>query len=120
MSDLTLAQIKDLLILADFIKLFCHARHDRKIVGERELPQALRDAEHPEDTLCLDCAALLEHGMKKRAFCPLEPKPTCRSCQIHCYSADYRQKIREIMAYSGRKMILRGRLDYLWHYFIKG
>lgn len=119
MSDLTLAQIKDLKILADFIRLFCHARHDRGLVGETGLPAVLRDAARREDTLCLDCAKLLEHGMMKRALCPLEPKPTCRNCRIHCYTPEYREKIREIMAYSGRKMILRGRLDYLWHYFIK-
>jgi hypothetical protein len=23
------------------------------------------------------------------------------------------------MAYSGRKMVLRGRLDYLWHYYFQ-
>lgn len=119
MSDFTVAQIRDLQILADFIRLFCHAHHDRKTVGERELPEALRVAGHRDGTLCLDCAELLEHGMKKRAVCPLDPKPTCRNCHIHCYTPEYRQKIRKIMAYSGRKMILRGRIDYLWHYFIK-
>ena len=60
-----------------------------------------------------------EHGVKKRLACPLDPKPTCKSCHIHCYTPEQRQKIREIMAYSGRRMIMRGRLDYLWHYFIK-
>lgn len=119
MTDLTLAQIKDLKILAQFIKLFCHAKHDRKSAGEARIPGGLQKTEHAQETLCPECAGLLEHGMKKRALCPLDPKPTCRSCQIHCYTPEYRQKIREIMAYSGRKMILRGRLDYLWHYFIK-
>jgi len=119
MNDLTLPQLKDLQILADFIRLYCHAHHDRKFDGERELPEVLRGTNHGNGTLCPDCAALLEHGIQKRAVCPLEPKPTCRNCRIHCYSAEYRRKIRAIMAYSGRKMILRGRLDYLWHYFIK-
>ena len=27
------------------------------------------------------------------------------------------EKVQEIMAYSGRKLMLRGRLDYIWHYF---
>ena len=66
---------------------------------------------------CSECRGLLEHGLEKRRTCPLEPKPTCKNCRIHCYSREYRAKIREIMAFSGRKMILRGRLDYLWHYF---
>lgn len=119
MSELTTAEIKDLKILARFIELFCHARHDRKTLGEASLPKILQQGNGPGKTICRDCAELLEHGMKKRALCPLVPKPTCRSCPIHCYSPEYRQKIREIMAYSGKRMILRGRVDYLWHYFIK-
>jgi len=119
MKELTAEQIKDLKILADFIELFCHAKHDRKVVGEKALPGILLQGKPSPKTICVACAELLEHGMKKRALCPLDPKPTCKSCHVHCYTPEYRQKIREIMAYSGRKMILRGRLDYLWHYFIK-
>jgi uncharacterized paraquat-inducible protein A len=119
MSELTAGQIKDLKILASFIELLCHARHDRKTVGERAVPEMLRQGKDSAKTICLECAELLEHGMKKRAACPLDPKPTCKSCHIHCYTPEQRQKVREIMAYSGRRMILRGRLDYLWRYFIK-
>ena len=119
MSELTAAEIKDLKIVARFIGLFCHARHDRKTVGEACFPEILQQGNYPEDTICLECAALLDYGMKKRALCPLDPKPTCKSCHIHCYSPEYRQRIREIMAYSGRRMMLRGRLDYLWHYLVK-
>jgi len=119
MKELTLEQKMDLKILADFIELFCHAKHDRKVVGEKAIHEVLQQGKPLPKTICLACAELLEHGMNKRALCPLDPKPTCKSCHIHCYTAEYRQKIREIMAYSGRKMILRGRLDYLWHYFIK-
>jgi hypothetical protein len=50
--------------------------------------------------------------------CPLEAeKPTCKHCRIHCYDKTHREKVREIMSYSGRKLMMRGRLDYLWHYF---
>ena len=119
MSKLTAAEISDLKIVARFIELFCHARHDRKTVGEVTLPGILQQGNCPGDTICLECAELLDHGMKKRALCPLDPKPTCKDCHIHCYSPEYRQRIREIMAYSGRRMMLRGRLDYLWHYLVK-
>jgi uncharacterized paraquat-inducible protein A len=119
MSELTAGHLKDLKILARFIELFCHARHDRKKVGERALPEMLQQGKRSHQTICIDCAELLEHGMKKRATCPLDPKPICKSCHIHCYTPEQRLKVREIMAYSGRRMILRGRLDYLWHYFIK-
>ena len=119
MSELTAGQLKDLKILARFIELFCHANHDRKTAGERALPELLQQGKGSHRTICIACAELLEHGIQKRAACPLDPKPTCKNCHVHCYTPEQRRKVREIMAYSGKRMILRGRLDYLWHYFIK-
>ena len=119
MSELTEGQITDLKVLASFIELFCHAKHDRKTVGEREIPELLQQGKASKQTVCVACAELLAHGVKKRAACPLDPKPTCKNCHVHCYTPEQRLKVREIMAYSGKRMILRGRLDYLWHYFIK-
>src|SRR5689334_12417280 len=117
MDELNKRQISDLRILARFIQLFCHARHDRKAAGESFMPEFLRSL-HPENnSLCPECAGLLEYGIKKRRLCPLNPKPSCKSCHIHCYTSEYRAKIREIMAYSGTRMILKGRLDYLFHYW---
>jgi hypothetical protein len=70
-----------------------------------------------ETFLCSECAEVARHAMEKRRNCPLEPKPSCKKCPVHCYGRDCRAKIREIMAFSGRRMILRGRVDYLRHYF---
>ena len=67
--------------------------------------------------LCGDCAALVNYAMDKRRKCPLDPKPSCKHCPIHCYGKAYRTKMREVMAFSGKRLILRGRLDLLWHYF---
>lgn len=117
MNELDSKQISDLRILARFIQLFCHARHDRKVVGESMLPEFLRSRRPGKNLLCPECAELLEYGIKKRRLCPLDPKPSCKSCHIHCYSSEYREKVREIMAYSGKRMILKGRLDYLFHYW---
>ena len=117
MEQLTRQQLKDLKILAAFIHLYCLAHHAGGNDGLIPVPEQLRSRFNKTAAICPDCAALLEHGIKKRALCPLEPKPACKKCRIHCYGPEYRQKIREIMAYSGRKMLLKGRLDYLWHYY---
>lgn len=117
MNGLTAEQFKDIRILARFIRIYCHAKHAGKIGGEVVLPEELQPRRRGQSTICSDCMALLEHGIRKRNLCPLNPKPTCRKCHIHCYSPEYRQKIREIMSFSGRKLLLRGRIDYLWHYF---
>lgn len=119
MNELTAAQIADLKILAVFIELFCHAKHDSKGTGAVHVPELLQSGKKRRLELCQECAALLKHGIQKRALCPLHPKPACKNCRIHCYTPEYRQKIREIMAYSGKKMVLRGRLDYLWHYYFQ-
>lgn len=116
MNELTPEQLKDVKVLARFIQVYCHAHHDRQSCGDVELPRELQRGKR-SDTVCRECAALLEHGIKKRSLCPLDPKPTCKKCHIHCYGKEYRQKIREIMAFSGRKLLLLGRVDYLWHYF---
>lgn len=115
MDSLTTSQIADLKIMAQFIELYCKAKHAGRSVP---VPDCLQQGK-AKLLICRECAALLEHGMKKRALCPLDPKPSCKSCHIHCYTPEYRRQIRTIMAYSGKRMILRGRLDYLWHYYFK-
>jgi hypothetical protein len=45
----------------------------------------------------------------------MNPKPMCKHCPNHCYHPTYRAKIREVMQFSGRKLLLGGRVDYLLH-----
>ena len=110
-------QRRDLRVLINFIQLYCEKRHADRERPEFELPREMQAHSRKKFFLCKECAELTSHGIKKRRNCPLDPKPSCRKCRIHCYSGDYRTKIREIMAFSGRRMVMRGRLDYLWHYF---
>jgi predicted metal-binding protein len=93
-------QEKDIRVLATFIGTYCNGKHSTR---KREL--------------CPDCSELLEYARMKRAKCPLDPKPDCKHCPIHCYAKAQRARIREVMGYSGRRLLLRGRLDLLWHYF---
>lgn len=117
MNSFTAQQLHDLKILARFVQLYCRSRHRDRASVTAELPAELLRG-RPELRLCPDCKQLLEYGVTRRALCPLEPKPSCKNCHIHCYSPEYRRKIKEIMAFSGKRMLLRGRLDYLWHYFL--
>lgn len=115
MEQFTTRQKKDLKILIHFIRTYCAARHREQ--ADVALPAELSGTLRGGVALCPDCQGLLDHAIMKRRKCPLDPKPSCKNCHVHCYSREYRAKIREIMAFSGRRMILRGRLDYLWHYF---
>ena len=107
---------KDLKTLALFIQIYCRQQHcaaDKKAVSL--LTHDVRGIVGRDVILCADCTRLLTHAFVKRAHCPFNPKPMCKHCADHCYHPSYRAQIREVMKYSGRHMVLHGRLDYLWH-----
>ena len=116
-DDLDIKQIKELRVLIRFVEVYCGSKHKGRAVPFAGLPREIEAAVRKQPLLCADCAALVQHGIQKRIKCPLDPKPSCKKCRIHCYGQEYRARIREIMAFSGRRMIMRGRLDYLWHYY---
>ena len=49
------------------------------------------------------------------ATCPMSPKPSCKHCPSHCYHPTCRARIREVMKFSGRRLVMTGRLDLLFH-----
>jgi hypothetical protein len=112
METLTKHQKKDIRLLGTFTEVYCAGKHFGAGRTLFSLPAGLGMR-----TLCPECAAFLEYAVAKRIKCPLEAeKPACKRCRIHCYAKLQREKVREIMAYSGRTLVLQGRLDYLWHF----
>lgn len=70
------------------IELYCKLNH--KVNGQ----------------LCIDCQSLSDYAMKRLENCPYdEDKPTCKNCPIHCYRKYEKERIREIMRFSGPKML---------------
>lgn len=61
----------------------------------------------PQDgNLCEDCRRLTEYVYQRLEHCPKgNTKTSCRKCEIHCYSPENREKIREVMRYVGPRMI---------------
>jgi len=109
---------KDIRVMRDFIAIFCRENHQmekRDIfpVEDARLRQSLGDEEL---VLCQDCSRLLNHGIAKLLLCPYDPKPMCKKCATHCYAPGYREKMRQVMRFSGKYMIRHGRLDLLFHY----
>ncbi len=108
---------RDIAVLAGFVSIYCRENHD----GEK-LPFAPGKLLSPlfdgaDITVCDDCSRLLLHGAVKRSMCPLDPKPSCKKCVTHCYAPGYRDKIREVMRFSGMYLIRHGRLDLLKKYY---
>jgi len=113
METLTKYQKKDIRLIGKFVEVYCAGKHGAQERSPFQLPEELGQRK-----LCRECAAFMEYAVSKRLKCPLEAeKPSCKHCRIHCYGKQQRDKVREIMGYSGRRLMLRGRLDYVWHYF---
>jgi hypothetical protein len=105
---------RDLWTLALFIDVYCRGQHrdaERNPVWLRTVDVA--DVYGRPLELCPQCARLAAHAFARRMQCPLEPKPACKHCPQHCYAPHYRAQIREVMRYSGRRLVLSGRIHYL-------
>jgi hypothetical protein len=107
---------RDLRTLARFVTFYCNHVHP----DAPRSPTRLRaiDVERicgRPVLLCKACGKLLAHAFVKRVQCPLDPKPACKKCPQHCYAPSYRAQIQEVMRFSGPRLLLRGRLDYLLH-----
>ena len=56
--------------------------------------------------LCPECEALKAYAQQRSDKCPfMETKTFCSNCKVHCYKPEMRQKIREVMRFSGPRMI---------------
>ncbi len=63
---------------------------------------------HPEESLCPECQQLFQYAMLRIDKCPYQAdKPTCATCPIHCYKPTMRAQVRQVMRYSGPRMLAR-------------
>ena len=63
---------------------------------------------HHSAGLCPECAALAAYARRRLERCVFgDAKPTCANCTVHCYKADMRERVREMMRWSGPRMLLR-------------
>ena len=67
--------------------------------------------------LCSECTNLRNYALERLRKCPFqEGKTTCAKCPVHCYSSEMREKIREVMRYSGPRMTYRHPVLALFHF----
>ncbi|HCM89632.1 MULTISPECIES: nitrous oxide-stimulated promoter family protein [Vagococcus] len=47
------------------------------------------------------------YAMARLNYCRFgEEKPTCKVCPVHCYKKSYKDKMQQIMRYSGPRMLI--------------
>ena len=95
------ASQRHLKTLKRFVEVYCRKKHGTA-GGE----------------LCDECGDLPAYAEDRLARCPLDPKPKCKDCKIHCYQDDYRRRIKAVMKFSGIYFVKRGRIDWLIRYFM--
>ncbi|MFC2145281.1 nitrous oxide-stimulated promoter family protein [Actinomycetota bacterium] len=55
---------------------------------------------------CDECVELIDYSRLKLDRCTFgQSKPACSKCTVHCYKPLMREKIREVMRYSGPRLI---------------
>lgn len=110
--------LKDISVLADFTSAYCREKHASNEKEKLNLKGRLGEILNNYNIrLCRDCKNTLLHGCAKRLICPYDPKPACKKCPTPCYRNGYREKMREIMKFSGLFFIKKGKISYIFKYF---
>ena len=66
--------------------------------------------------LCPECQALQEYALLRADRCPfIETKTFCSNCKVHCYKPEMREKIREVMRFSGPRMLFHHPIAAIRH-----
>jgi hypothetical protein len=113
--------VKDTRLLGDFSVIYCRGNHHGALRAPLESDgTALGVYGRRAPVVCEECAELLRYAERRRAFCPKEPKPFCSYCDTHCYSADKREFVREVMRYSGPRSVTRGHAIDSMRHLIEG
>lgn len=82
---------REYLTMHHMVELWCHDHHTAMV-------------SHP----CPDCAAFLEYANRRLQKCPYgQDKPTCSNCPVHCYKQAPREFAKDVMRYSGPRMMAR-------------
>ncbi len=73
------------------LQMYCRSHHGAKYAA-----------------LCDDCTALHDYARRRLERCVFgEAKPTCAKCAVHCYNANMREHIRQVMRWAGPRMLRR-------------
>lgn len=104
--------------VALMIELYCRKNHESSsptIGTDNSNPNANIHNSHP---LCTECEALLSYAEARLDHCRFgEQKKTCRYCPVHCYKPDMRERMRQVMRFSGPRMIFYSPLVAIRHLF---
>ncbi len=92
------------IILKEMICLYCRFKHKKS----------------DKKALCPDCTELLDYALLRTEKCPfMATKSFCSKCKVHCYKVQMREKIRQVMKFSGPRMMFYFPLQAIKHIFAR-
>lgn len=81
------------------IKIYCTDHHGLKVKD------------------CESCSELENYALDRLQHCPYEEgKTSCKNCPIHCYKPTIKEEIKQVMRYSGPRMMLRHPVLTVYHF----
>ncbi len=91
MNKIDEKRLREKQVIAKMIRVYCHGK--KHTPGTKEL--------------CSDCRELLDYASVRTDKCPfMETKTFCSKCKVSCYIPHRKEQIREVMKYSGPRMLL--------------
>lgn len=97
-KDISTKREQEKKLVSQMIALYCKKQHGGK------------------HTLCTECAELDAYARQRSDKCPfMETKTFCSNCKVHCYKPAMREKIREVMRFSGPRMIFSHPVTAICH-----
>lgn len=67
---------------------------------------------------CDSCNELIQYTKIRIEKCPfMETKSYCSNCEVNCYSKEMRNRIKEVMRYSGPRMVFFNPIMSLNHLY---
>ena len=65
---------------------------------------------------CEECNELLEYAHKRLTYCKFgDEKSSCSKCPIHCYKKDMKARIKEVMKFSGPRLMIYKPFEFVRH-----
>lgn len=91
-------------------------REQEKLLVSQMIRYYCRKKHHTKQGLCDQCAQLDTYARNRSEHCPfMENKTFCSNCKVHCYKPEMREKIRQVMRFSGPRMLLKHPIMVIRH-----
>lgn len=87
---------KEKRLIPVMINIYCRGKHKA----------ARKSAGLKRKEVCPECRELTDYALFRLDKCPFKVnKKFCSFCKIHCYKPDMKGKIKDVMRYSGPRML---------------